>query len=170
LAYKGQTIHNNITGETLTFLETAADTNGEKLIFDLVLKPGSTVPMKHTHTKQDEIFELISGTVHIEVGAGHKLLKSGEKAIMPKKIPHRWWNDTNEEAKLTVTFIPAHNTEDFFVEMFALASGGKTKPNGSPTFRQAAVMCGKYDIYHPTIPVILQKTISALAKVILKSK
>jgi hypothetical protein len=48
LAYKGQTIYNSITGETLTFLETAADTNGEKLVFDLVLKPGSTVPMKHT--------------------------------------------------------------------------------------------------------------------------
>jgi hypothetical protein len=89
---------------------------------------------------------------------------------MPKKIPHRWWNDTTENARLTVTFIPANNTEDFFVEMFALASGGKTKSNGSPTFRQAAVMCGKYDIYHTKIPVILQKTVSALAKVTLKSK
>jgi quercetin dioxygenase-like cupin family protein len=168
LAYKGQTIYNSVTGETLTFLETATDTNGEKLVFDLVLKPGSTVPMKHTHTKQDEIFELVSGSVHIEVGAEHKLLMPGENAVMPKKIPHRWWNNHTENAKLTVTFIPAHNTEDFFVEMFALASGGKTKPNGSPTFRQAALMCGKYDIYHPKIPVILQKIVSALARKILK--
>lgn len=169
MADKGQTICNTVTGETLTFLHTAKDTNGERLVFDLLLNPGSTVPMKHTHTEQDEIFEIISGEVSIEVGIEQKLLKAGDKAVMPKNIPHRWWNQSSEKALLTVTFIPAHNTEDFFVEMFGLASGGRTKKNGAPTFMQAAVMCGKYDIYHPKIPVIIQKMVSKIARMILKN-
>lgn len=169
MADKGQTIYNTVTGEALTFLQTAKDTNGEKLVFDLLLNPGSTVPMKHVHTMQDEIFEIVSGEVNIEVGKELKHLKAGDKAVMPKNIPHRWWNESSEEARLTVTFIPAHNTEDFFIQMFALASGGLTKKNGAPTFRQAAVMCRKYNIYHPKIPVIVQKAASLFARLFFKA-
>lgn len=169
MAHKGQTIYNTVTGETLTFLQTAYDNNGERLVFELLLNPGSTVPMKHIHTEQDEIFEVISGEVNIEVGKKQRQLKPGDNALMPKKIPHRWWNQSSEKALLTVTFIPAHNTEDFFVEMFALASSGRTKKKGAPTFMQAAVMCGKYDIYHPKIPVIIQKMVSKIARMILKN-
>lgn len=168
MAYNGQTITNEVTGEILTFTQTAADTNGEKLVFDLILKPGSCVPMKHIHTTQDEIFETLEGYVDVEVGKEHKKILAGDKVLMPKSVPHKWWNSSGSNVRLTVTFIPAHNTEDFFVEMFALANSGKSKPNGAPTFSQAAVMCGKYDIYHPVIPVFLQKVASFIWRKILK--
>lgn len=160
MAHKGQTITNKITGEILTFTQTAADTNGEKLVFDLILSPGSTVPIKHVHTLQDEIFETIEGYVDVEVGNEHKIIYAGDKVFMPKSIPHKWWNSSGKDVRLTVTFVPAYNTEDFFIEMFALANAGKTKPNGAPLFRQAAIMCGKYHIYHPVAPLFLQKIVS----------
>lgn len=168
MAHKGQIIYNNVTGETITFLECAADTAGKLLAFELVLKPGSTVPMKHTHTEQDEVFETVSGEVNVTIGGDDKIINEGEKVVMPKNIPHKWWNATGNESKLIVSFSPACNTEDFFVEMFALANAGKTKPNGAPTFLQAAVLCGKYNIYHPTIPVFLQKTVSHIVRIFIK--
>ena len=168
MAIKGESIYNSITGETLTFLETASGTSGEKLVFDLVLKPGSKVPMKHLHSLQDEIFETVSGVVKVEVGGVQSQIRPGEKTLMPKMIPHMWWNPGKTEARLTVTFIPALNTEEFFVEMFALANAGKSLPCGSPTFKQAAVMCSKYNIYHPKIPVFLQKTVSKIARTFFK--
>jgi quercetin dioxygenase-like cupin family protein len=162
MAKSGETILNTVTGETLTFKKTAAMTGGELLEFALELLPGSTVPMKHVHTEQDEIFEVISGLVNVEIGKTRYVIKPGEKVLMNKGVPHRWWNDEGVTSALTVSFRPACNTEDFFVEMFRLASTGKTKPNGAPTFLQAARMCGKYNIYHPVIPVFLQKAVSLM--------
>lgn len=162
MAKQGETIINTVTGETLTFQKTAAMTGGELLEFTLELEPGSTVPMKHVHTVQDEIFEVITGLVNVEIGKTRYVIKPGEKVLMNKGVPHRWWNDEGVTSVLTVSFIPAGNTEDFFVEMFGLASSGRTKPNGAPTFLQAARMCGRYNIYHPVIPVFLQKAVSLM--------
>ena len=162
MAIPGQTIVNTVTGEILTFTQTAAMTAGRLLEFHLTLKPGSTVPMKHVHTTQDEIFEVISGRVNVEIGKIRHVINPGEKILMNKGIPHRWWNNDELSSTLTVSFDPAGNTEDFFVEMFSLAAAGKTKPNGAPTFRQALRMCGRYDIYHPWIPVFLQKAVSMI--------
>ncbi|HWA05423.1 MAG TPA: cupin domain-containing protein [Ignavibacteria bacterium] len=161
-AKPGKTIINTITGETLTFTQTAAMTSGKLLEFHLTLDPGSTVPMKHIHTAQDEVFEVVSGRVNVEVGTDTHVIEPGERIVMPKGIPHRWWNDPEVTSKLNVSFIPALNTEEFFIEVFALASAGKTKPNGAPTFLQAARMCGKYSIYHPLIPVFIQKGVSSV--------
>jgi quercetin dioxygenase-like cupin family protein len=160
MAQPGQTILNTLTGETLTFTKTAAMTAGKLLEFRLTLDPGSAVPMKHVHTEQDEIFEVITGMVNVEIGKIMHVIKPGEKILMNKGIPHRWWNNEEFSSTLTVSFDPAGNTEDFFVEMFSLAAAGKTKPNGAPTFLQAARLCGKYNIYHPVIPVIFQKAAS----------
>ncbi len=162
MAKPGETIVNTVTGETLTFQKTASMTGGELLEFHLQLKPGSTVPMKHRHTRQDEIFEVIRGTVNVEIGKTRHVIKPGEKILMNKGVPHRWWNSEAVTSELIVSFKPAADTEDFFVEMFCLASSGKTKPNGAPTFFQAARMCGKYNIYHPVIPVFLQKAVSLI--------
>jgi len=162
MAKPGETIINTVTGETLIFQKTAAMTGGELLEFRLELEPGSTVPMKHVHTEQDEIFEVITGIVNVEIGNTRQVIKPGEKVLMNKGIPHRWWNNEAVTSELIVSFKPAANTEDFFMEMFRLASTGKTKPNGAPTFLQAARMCGKYNIYHPVIPVFLQKAVSLM--------
>lgn len=160
MAFKDQVITNPVTGETICFTETADMTGGKLLKFHLTLAAGSAVPMKHIHTEQDEIFEVLTGCVNVETGSRKVILRPGEKAVMPKGIAHRWWNNSETESTLYVSFTPAANTEDFFVEMFALASAGKTKPNGAPKFLQAARLCGKYNIYHPLIPIFLQKTVS----------
>ncbi len=161
-AIPGETIVNTITGETLRFTQTAAMTTGRLLEFHLTLKPGSTVPMKHIHTGQDEIFEVLTGSVNVEIGTDTYIIKPGEKIVMPRGIAHRWWNDPEVTSTLNVSFIPACNTEEFFIKVFTLASASKTRPNGAPTFLQAARMCGKYNIYHPWIPVFIQRAVSAL--------
>ena len=162
MAVKDQVIINTVTGETLRFTETAAMTGGKLLKFHLTLAPGSAVPMKHIHTEQDEGFEVLTGCVNVEVGKQTIVIMPGQKAVMQKGIAHRWWNNSETTSALYVSFTPAANTEDFFVEMFALATAGKTKSNGAPTFLQAARLCGKYIIYHPGVPVFVQKMVSMI--------
>jgi hypothetical protein len=45
----GETHVNPVSGETITFIETAADTNGEYTLIEVSVVPGGGVPMAHTH-------------------------------------------------------------------------------------------------------------------------
>ena len=57
----GQTLVNEITGETITFIETAAETGGAFTLIEVVLAPGGGVPMAHVHPNQSETFEVVDG-------------------------------------------------------------------------------------------------------------
>lgn len=55
MARRGETIENPITGERITFVETARDTNGKLLVFEDCISPGGSIPgrMQHTHPLQE---------------------------------------------------------------------------------------------------------------------
>ena len=68
MAFTGQTIHNPVSGERITFLKTAADTDGELLEFELELAPDGRVPGAHVHPEQEERFHVLEGTMTFRLG------------------------------------------------------------------------------------------------------
>ena len=46
MAYTGQSFENPVSGERITFLQTAADTDGALLEFELELTPTATCPAR----------------------------------------------------------------------------------------------------------------------------
>lgn len=69
MAYRGQLLENPLSGERITFRETAADTGGELLAIDLELAPGGRVPGGlHVHPEQEESFEVVRGTMRFRRG------------------------------------------------------------------------------------------------------
>jgi len=48
----GQTLVNPVTGERMTFVETAADTDGERVVIELRAEPGGSVAAAHAHPSQ----------------------------------------------------------------------------------------------------------------------
>ena len=68
MAYAGQTISNPVSGERITFVKTAADTNGELLAIDMTLAADGHVPGAHVHPEQEERFEVVSGTMVFRMG------------------------------------------------------------------------------------------------------
>ena len=70
MAYAGQIIENPVSGERITFRETAADTGGELLAIDLELRPDGHVPGMHVHPIQEERFEVTDGTMRFKLGCG----------------------------------------------------------------------------------------------------
>jgi hypothetical protein len=65
MAHAGQVLSNPVSGETIEFLQTAADTGGELLAIDLTLTPDGHVPGTHVHPVQEERFEVLSGTMSL---------------------------------------------------------------------------------------------------------
>ena len=59
----GDTLANPVTKERMTFLKTAAETNGEYVLIELSAAPGAVVAAAHVHPSQTETFEVVSGTL-----------------------------------------------------------------------------------------------------------
>ncbi|MDX1941705.1 MAG: cupin domain-containing protein [Saprospiraceae bacterium] len=158
MAYKGQTISNKITGETITWQETAADNNGKKLVFHFEVAPKGYLPVRHLHPNQVETFEITKGAFKVELNGELKTFCAGERLVIPKGAPHQWWNVSDSESvEMTVTFEPALNTETFLEQFFGICNDGKTKADGTPPFLQMMAMVNTYQLYIAGPPIFIQK-------------
>jgi quercetin dioxygenase-like cupin family protein len=170
MATKGNTIANKITGEKFTWIETVESSAGKKLSFNFELAPSGKLPVRHLHPEQVETFEIKSGELKLELNGNTSVLKAGDKIVIPKGIPHQWWNNSaTNPTELLVTFEPALNTETFFEQFFGLCNDNKTD-NGNPKFMQMMAMINKYQLYIAGPPVAIQKimgvVLGSIAKVI----
>ena len=83
MAYTGQTIENPISGEKITFTQTAADTDGELLEFELELSADGHVPGAHVHPEQEERFHVLEGTMKFRLGLRTIVAGAGESVVVP---------------------------------------------------------------------------------------
>lgn len=158
MAHTNQQIQNKLTGEKITWLQTAADTNGKFLHFKLGLAPGGHLPVRHLHPNQQEQFVVTKGLFKIESGGQEQYLKPGESITVKAGTPHRFWNALpDQETELEITFTPALRTETFLEQFFGLSNDDKTKPDGTPAFLQLMAMANTYEIYVAGPPLWLQK-------------
>ena len=51
--HAGDQIENPVTGERLVFHETSAETNGERVVFETIVRPGGFVAAAHVLMKLD---------------------------------------------------------------------------------------------------------------------
>lgn len=167
MAKRGDKIVNPVTRERITWLDTADDTDGELLRFDLAVRPGGIVPLAHIHTKQSESLEVIAGKMRYRVGGeAEKDLPAGESMTVAPGAPHIRWNPGDEELRAIVEFRPALNTETFIENMWGFARDGRKRGGkGVPNMLQLAVwFAGTYEgenyLERPPIPV--QKALFAL--------
>jgi quercetin dioxygenase-like cupin family protein len=169
MAKAGAEIYNPVQRDWIVFRQTAQDTSGELLRFELVVSPRGGNPL-HVHPHQQEHFKALSGTLGVQVGDMHRSLEEGEEAVVPPGTPHRWWNAAvDEEARVLIELRPALNTEIFFETLYGLARDGKTDENGVPNLLQQAVTLNgvnKGEIYLASPPIPVQKVfLAALAPV-----
>lgn len=142
VARPGETIENPVTGERVTWIETADSTGGELVASDLYVQPGAAVGLAHRHVRQEERFAVRSGTAGFEVAGEARTLSQGDKVTIPIGVAHRWWNAGQDELRVRMELRPALDTETFFETFFGLARDGKTKPRakGVPGVLQVAVL------------------------------
>jgi mannose-6-phosphate isomerase-like protein (cupin superfamily) len=90
MAYPGQVLENPVSGETIVFRRTAADTDGELLSFDLTLTLDGRVPGTHVHPAQEERFEVRSGTMKFRIGFKKIIAGPGDTVVVPAGVRHRF--------------------------------------------------------------------------------
>ena len=68
MAHVGEIIEHPLTGERITFLETAATTGGDFLKISMDMAPGGTLPRPaHAHPHAEERFEVAAGRIEMKI-------------------------------------------------------------------------------------------------------
>ena len=89
--------------------------DAEQLEVEASYAPGSAAPPNHFHPAQDEVFEILEGSMQVQVGGGpERTLSTGETLDVPRGTPHTMWNGADLPARTKWITCPAGRTEDWF--------------------------------------------------------
>ena len=162
--HAGDQIENPVTGERIFFHETAAETNGERVVFETIVQPGGFVASAHLHPFQTEHFEVLEGMLGMRRGKEKVELGAGETVVVEAGTPHKFWNAGEDEVRFTCTVTPAVQFERLIATMYSLAAAGKTNRKGMPNPIRLAVIANHHfdDVRLPLVPQSLQKLALAL--------
>ena len=159
MAYAGQIISNPVSGERITFLRTAADTDGELLAIELELTPDGHVPGMHVHPKQEERFEVLEGTMTFRMGRRKITARAGDVVTVPAGRAHKFANGGDTRAVCRVEVRPALDMEVLFETACALAEEGKVLRSGMPKPVHLALFVHRFrdEVKAPFPPAFIQR-------------
>jgi quercetin dioxygenase-like cupin family protein len=159
MAHAGQVIENPVSGERITFRQTAAETGGELLVIELGLAPGGHAPGLHVHPLQEERFEVVSGRMRFRKGLRSSVAEAGDVVVVPPGTAHEFANAGEEEARARVEIRPALEMERLLETAAALAREGRTTPTGRPKLLELALFVRAFaaEVRGPFAPAWLQR-------------
>lgn len=140
----GDTLENPVTGERITFLATAEDTDGEAVVIQTFVRPDGFVAAAHVHPAQTERFAVERGSLRLRMGHETLELAAGESATVEAGTPHRFWNAGEEEVRFICEIRPALQFESLIETMFRLAAAGQTTRKGMPNPLRLAVIANAH--------------------------
>lgn len=153
-----RTVTNKVTGEQITFLETAKDTNGEYLLIEVALPPHGKGPPLHIHDRFEEEFEVISGKLTVTLGQTKHVLKAGDRRIAPLKTPHTFTNNDDDPVVFRVRLTPPSKFEQSVRIHYGLMDDGLTDEKGNPkSLAQTALVLTLQNTLIAGIPLWLQR-------------
>jgi quercetin dioxygenase-like cupin family protein/uncharacterized protein YndB with AHSA1/START domain len=161
MARSGDVIGNPVTGDEVTFEQTASETGGELLSFRIRFTPSGFLAQNHLHPKQDELHEVIAGTVGIHVDGRERVLGPGDSLLVPAGTPHRLVAHGPCEMRQEVR--PALRQEVLMETIVGLANDGKISRRGLPKPLQLAVFAREFEDegYALRPPIAVQRALFA---------
>ncbi len=150
-------------GHRFHILQSSRDTEDGSLRFEYLAPPRAHVP-EHVHTFQEERFEIVSGTLGIRVGGRQSILSPGQSAVGPPKVPHEWWNPSEqEEVCFSVGIRPGLDVEIVLETVLGLMRDGKTIRSIPMNPLQLAVLVREIGVwaYSPGLSASARKVLFA---------
>ena len=145
-----RSIYNPIQKDTVTFIKTHADTNGEYTLVEVELADGGGVGL-HYHKTYSEKFDCIDGEVQVQLGKKLLSLKPGESATAAPNNNHLFRNRSGKPCRFRVELRPASRGFEQSLQIgYGLAGDGLCRSNGFPKDRYA--LAWLFDISESNLP------------------
>jgi quercetin dioxygenase-like cupin family protein len=145
MAKVGETIEHPVTGERITFLETAASSDGTLLKMAFEMRPRAFIAGAHAHPQQVERFAVGSGRIRVKMDGRAWIVDEGDEVGIPRGAGHTWGNPFDVPAQVVIELHPALRAETYFETYFGLARDGRVNArNGLPSLLQFALMLREY--------------------------
>lgn len=173
MAKAGDRMTSTHSGETFVFIKTAADTDGQQLVFDTICEPGGGAKgaPTHIHPKQEERFYIHEGVIEFEFNGRNFFAYPGETVTVPAGTPHTWRNPSQKEkAVFRCELEPAGQWEFLFESMCAMSQRGMLNADGTvpPLAMVRALHLYPDHLYIAALPIWVQKVGFALLSPIAK--
>lgn len=128
-----RTIENPLIGDQVRLLESCAESQGKHTWVEVLLSPKGGNGM-HYHSTFSETFEVLEGTLGVDVEKEKLLLQTGERqTVMPGEL-HRFYNPSDTEpVRFTVKLNPGHTGFEHTLQVvYGLSRDGKVNRQGIP--------------------------------------
>lgn len=143
-------IYNPIQKDTVMFLKTSADTNGEYTLVEVELADGGGVGL-HYHKTYSEKFTTIEGEIQVQLGKKIYTLKKEGTATASAKVNHLFRNRSGKPARFLVELRPASRGFEQSLQIgYGLAGDGLCRSNGFPKDKLA--LAWLFDISESNLP------------------
>ncbi len=119
------------TGETLTMFRQKNGSTRE-LHMRGSLPANQPGPPLHIHTGEDELTEILSGTMTASLEGSPISVEAGQSASFPRGSIHRWWNSSGEELIFRGVASPVVDLDRYLQGLFEVLNAGQ--PNHPPMF------------------------------------
>jgi mannose-6-phosphate isomerase-like protein (cupin superfamily) len=145
VASAGQVLENPVTGERVVFRQTAAETGGESLEYELVFRPQGFLAREHLHPGQSERHEVLSGRLGLHMDGEGRVLEPGDAVVVPAATPHRLFPVGDEQVHALFELRPALRTAELIETFYRLAREGKVDGKGNPRPLELALIARGFE-------------------------
>ncbi|WP_213776605.1 cupin domain-containing protein [Caballeronia sp. dw_276] len=115
----------NFAGTRIRLLISGKDTAGVFCMMEIFGPPHRATPL-HVHDREEETITVLEGVVDITIDGEQVSVRAGETALLPRNVPHRLANNTDQPSRYMLVCTPAGF--DDFVDTCAHAETGPVTP------------------------------------------
>jgi quercetin dioxygenase-like cupin family protein len=162
----GQVIENPLSGERITIRQTASQTGGTLLAWELELTPGGRVPASHVHPGQEEIFTVLAGRMRFRIGWRRRVAGPGDTVTIPPGTVHHFANAGPVPVLVAVQTRPALAMEDLLETAAALARDQYKTAQARPRLADLALFMRDFEreVAAPVLPGLLRLAARLVAR------
>ena len=128
------------TGDTLTLpggasflvVESAADSGGVRIEFEVSMPAGALGPPRHFHPRQTESWRVLEGELSVLVGRERRPLGAGESLSIPPGRVHTLRNRSDGVERFRDVHEPALDFQDYIEALDRLTAVGKLTGRMTP--------------------------------------
>ena len=153
------------SGERITVLETAADTDGAYVRFEISVPPGfHSIPM-HKHPIQLERATIIQGRAGAMIDGKSHAFEAGHEMVIRPGLAHRWWNAGEESLRMIAQMEPAMHFIEFLQNIYASANAHESE---QPALFDGVFLLHKYrhEYRLMEIPAPVQRIVFPLVRML----